>query len=1078
MIALFSLIINIGITLFFSITVYANEEDGLLLDVPTATSFSTAYPTETPIPTPTIEPLFIITPYSTPSSTPTPTQAPLLWSLQNGVYTTEILKLGVTYRFPPNEAVSLTFSKLPDTSGTVSLIEREVPAGVINAVSKDYEITSLMPIGSFELNLTLPVTNQTKKVFSSQDGENYSPITNETTFSSEIVTIKHINHLTHFIVADQSADFHHPVINEFYVTGGSEWVELYNPSNESINLQGWALDNTYLSDDKFIFDSQIINPHEFLLLEANFGFNDEGDTVRFLDSSENLVDSRQYSQNPGSSSIGAAIDGAGVFTTFTTPTKGITNGTVLQTLFVDQNWDSPDNDGGHIWGFDAFAKIQDAINFAPVGSQIIVEPGEYYETLAIDKSLKLTGPGIDGESQVYIYSECERTVAISASNVTLEGFNLQDDEGDCYPIIQVNPKVTDVTIKGNSIGYGYRGIVLTPNSKNNKILNNSIYGNSIGIKVGGSQNNLISGNQIDNNTSGIELTAGGSGGGLGVNASSDVDGNTISENTISNNDYGVYGRDDITFNDLNIERNSIRNNYNTGIYFEGASGDVILTIDGNDIENNSIEGIYLGEIMGVTIQNNNILNNGGETEYTGIVIIKATGNQAHQNIISGNGVGVNNQDEGNPFDATQNYWGHESGPYQSELNPDGEGDSVNGKVLFSPFYTNQEKTQDQHFQFTPDDINSLAERGIFDLPDDEEGEEMVRLLTVWQQVEFEVLQNGRINNVLIPHGTVIRRSDNNEFDWDSLSLTEINHEILSGLANGQIVKEAIQWGLPDIELEFNQPLTLKIFVGTDLNGQTLNVVRSTTGSKGWTSDGIVSPATCVVSDGICSFQATKASYYAAVETQTPSSTPSPTVTPTSVSSTNNSSGGDSNTSAGQAPVCIDTKPGNAPKLLQAIAGTNYVTLNWLEAKDPLTYYLVAYGTTDDSLQFGNPNIGGKGTTNYKVEKLSGGISYYFRVRAGNGCMPGDFSNILSVYVEGETFSEPAQGFTSDTSGNAIETQKEANEVTNRKDTQVLSQKLKYIPILVIILIITITSLIFKKYKKSLTGSNYDTKTIG
>ena len=47
-----------------------------------------------------------------------------------------------------------------------------------------------------------------------------------------------------------------------------------------------------------------------------------------------------------------------------------------------------------------------------------------------------------------------------------------------------------------------------------------------------------------------------------------------------------------------------------------------------------------------------------------------------------------------------------------------------------------------------------------------------------------------------------------------------------------------------------------------MNGETFNVVRSVDGAGGWTDDGIVAPATCVVADGICSFQATKASYYA------------------------------------------------------------------------------------------------------------------------------------------------------------------------------------------------------------------------
>jgi hypothetical protein len=62
------------------------------------------------------------------------------------------------------------------------------------------------------------------------------------------------------------------------------------------------------------------------------------------------------------------------------------------------------------------------------------------------------------------------------------------------------------------------------------------------------------------------------------------------------------------------------------------------------------------------------------------------------------------------------------------------------------------------------------------------------------------------------------------------------------------------------------PITVSIFVGTELNGQTLNIVRSTSGVGDWTNDGIEPPATCIVTNSFCVFQATKASYYAAIHT--------------------------------------------------------------------------------------------------------------------------------------------------------------------------------------------------------------------
>lgn len=110
------------------------------------------------------------------------------------------------------------------------------------------------------------------------------------------------------------------------------------------------------------------------------------------------------------------------------------------------------------------------------------------------------------------------------------------------------------------------------------------------------------------------------------------------------------------------------------------------------------------------------------------------------------------------------------------------------------------------------------------------------------------------------------------------------------------------------------------------------------------------------------------------------------------------------------PICSDTAPAGAPILVSAVpSGSNQVTLTWTEGEGPLTYYLVSYRTLGGQ-QYGNPNIGGPGVTSYIVKGLSGGTTYYFKVRAGNGCMPGSFSNELAATPGGGVTAGPALGF--------------------------------------------------------------------
>ena len=67
--------------------------------------------------------------------------------------------------------------------------------------------------------------------------------------------------------------------------------------------------------------------------------------------------------------------------------------------------------------------------------------------------------------------------------------------------------------------------------------------------------------------------------------------------------------------------------------------------------------------------------------------------EASSNLIYGNSDwGLENESQTETVDARYNYWGDASGPYHEDLNADGEGNGVEGSVLFDPWYTDEDCT--------------------------------------------------------------------------------------------------------------------------------------------------------------------------------------------------------------------------------------------------------------------------------------------------------------------------------------------------------------------------------------------------
>lgn len=102
------------------------------------------------------------------------------------------------------------------------------------------------------------------------------------------------------------------MINEFLPTPseGGDWVELYNPTAQEIDLKGWILDDQDTKTNMLTIEEATISAYGFWLFSVGNRLNKNGDTVFLFDDQGRLIDEHQYSFDPGENiSFGRNPDG-------------------------------------------------------------------------------------------------------------------------------------------------------------------------------------------------------------------------------------------------------------------------------------------------------------------------------------------------------------------------------------------------------------------------------------------------------------------------------------------------------------------------------------------------------------------------------------------------------------------------------------------------------------------------------------------------------------------------------------------------------------------------------------------------
>ena len=260
-----------------------------------------------------------------------------------------------------------------------------------------------------------------------------------------------------------------------------------------------------------------------------------------------------------------------------------------------------------------YSRIQDAIDKALDGCTIFVydDSSLYYENVVVHKSINLIGENrdttiIDGEKRGDV-------VHVSADRINISGFTIQNCKDNWqYAGIKIyNSNHTSISenVIRNNLGQGI--YVHGSDSTYNTIVENTIKNNNYGIYMMQSSDNVISGNTITNNENGIYM----------ARASNNVisENNFVNKwiglqlekshsNTISENTIMNNG-DGIYLSDSSnniISENTIIDNKWFGIWFSNSSNNIIAT---NIISNNDDIGIYLDGSSDNNITKNTITNN-------------------------------------------------------------------------------------------------------------------------------------------------------------------------------------------------------------------------------------------------------------------------------------------------------------------------------------------------------------------------------------------------------------------------------------------------------------------------------------
>lgn len=244
------------------------------------------------------------------------------------------------------------------------------------------------------------------------------PTPNSTGTTPTFAHFYHFPSLTNGIAPNRSVLANHLVINEFRPKG-TEWVEIYNPTDSPVSLQNWYADDVPCGSGTSLIGAVNLAPGAYYVINANqpgdnFDLDNSGDHVYLCNNSGNEVDHVAY-----------GISGGAAVSHFQSPTD---NATARTPNGTDSGDDARD------WNI-ATTPTSGSINKAPVvllGNSLIINEAEF--------------GGANTPSRVELYNPTANPVSLT---------NWRFTDGDAAPIpITTDPSA--VIVPGGYYVFSYQ----------------------------------------------------------------------------------------------------------------------------------------------------------------------------------------------------------------------------------------------------------------------------------------------------------------------------------------------------------------------------------------------------------------------------------------------------------------------------------------------------------------------------------------------------------------------------------------------------------------------------------------------